>query len=376
MVEISLLTDYRTGHPWPPVIVSLLVMRPDLWAAYMVSENTELDRLIAKAYSDAYSCHGDLGVKLETFGRQIRSVVKKHMGHTPLPDAVNTFVTELHTSDLYLAIGCAEHSEPAWQLFTSTYRKFIRSLARLFCKTPDAARDLADNVVVDLLLPDRSGHSRISSYDGRSSLATWLRVIVSHRAINERQRKGNNTTRMFDIAEVSDLSALRIMDSTLNIDRYEGVLRDSLQTACEGLADQERLMLLWRYEEGLQLGQIARLLRIHQSTVTRQLDRIQEGLRRKVISILASKHGLGAAAIEECLKDLVENPFHSISVVDLIRRIPGLSQEEALQGLSFVGEAAASNARPPRKCTGASRRAHDGSHQARAAVGSIDYTPR
>jgi len=297
------------------------------------------------------------------------------MGQAPL-DAVNAFVTELHTSDLYLAIGCAEHSEPAWQRFTATYRKFIRSLARLFCKTPDGARDLADNVLVDLLLPDRSGQSRIASYDGRSSLATWLRVIVSHRAINERQRKGNNTTRMFDIPEVSDLSALRIMDSTLNIDRYEGMLRDALQTACEGLADQERLMLLWRYEGGLQLGQIARLLRIHQSTVTRQLDRIQERLKRRVMSILASKHGLGPAAIEECLNDLVENPFHSISVVDLIRKIPGLSHQEALDGLSFVGEGTAHNPRPPRKCTAASRRPHDGSHRARVAAASIDNTPR
>jgi RNA polymerase sigma-70 factor len=334
----------------------------------MLSENTELDRLIATAYSEAYKRHGDIGVKLETFAHQVKSVVRKHMGERPLPDAVNAFLTELHTSDLYLATGCAVHSEIAWQLFTSTYRKFVDRLARLFCKTRDTAHDLADNVLTDLLLPDRSGRSRITSYDGRSSLSTWLRVIMSHRAINEYKRKGN-TASTFDTSEISDLPALGVMELTFDLDRYEGVLQDSLQTACESLAAQERLMLLWRYEEGLQLGQIARLLGIHQSTVTRQLDRIQERLRTKVMSILASRHGLGEADIEECLKDLVENPFHSISVIDLIKELPGPAQQEVSQVSSLMGEGASTDWHPPRRCTAVSRRAHHGSRRAVAAVG-------
>src|SRR5215467_5195285 len=102
---------------------------PDPGTSFMLSQNTELDRLIAKAYSEAYCRYGDLNVSLETFGRQVRSIVTKHLGSESLKDQVNAFVTELHTSDLYLATGCAEHSETAWHVFISNYRRFIGSLA-------------------------------------------------------------------------------------------------------------------------------------------------------------------------------------------------------------------------------------------------------
>lgn len=78
-------------------------------------------------------------------------------------------------------------------------------------------------------------------------------------------------------------------------------------------------MVLWRYQDGLQLGQIARLLGIHQSNVTRQLIRLQGKLRDEVVAILRSAHGLSEQAIQECLEDIVENPRHEISILDFIK---------------------------------------------------------
>jgi DNA-binding CsgD family transcriptional regulator len=87
---------------------------------------------------------------------------------------------------------------------------------------------------------------------------------------------------------------------------------------CRGLTSRERLILLWRYEDDLQLGQIAQLLGIHQSNVTRQLDRLQSKVRDQVVSILSAQHGLSLAAIEECLNDVVEHP-QTVAILTFIK---------------------------------------------------------
>ena len=102
-----------------------------------------------------------------------------------------------------------------------------------------------------------------------------------------------------------------------------------MASACSSLAPRERLILLWRYEDGLQLGHIARLLGIHQCNVTRQLERLQSRLREDVEAILAAKHGLSRLAIRECLDDVVENPLHQVSILEFVKTTLGSHREAA-----------------------------------------------
>jgi len=74
------------------------------------------------------------------------------------------------------------------------------------------AHDLADNILADLFLPDRSGNSRIVSYDGRSSLSTWLRVVISNRAINA-QRSSGSTQSVELLSDIPDEPALENIDN-------------------------------------------------------------------------------------------------------------------------------------------------------------------
>src|SRR5215472_6042758 len=293
----------------------------------------ELESIIASAYADGRRRFGDLGVELRTYTDRIHSIVQKHLGTLPSVDAQLDFVKGLHGDDLYLATACAQHSpgmtnghsqscsedaSAAWITLERTYKGFICDLVRFFYSTSFAAQDLADSVFADLFLPDRSGASRIASYDGRSSLSTWLRVVVCNRAINA--RRCSASVKSTDIqAEIPDEPALENIELTVRAQRYGAVLGDSLRSACSRLTPRERLILLWRYEDGLQLGQIARLLGIHQSNVTRQLERMQGKLRDEVVSILSRKHGLSRSAIQECVQDIVENPRHGVSILDFIK---------------------------------------------------------
>jgi len=268
--------------------------------------------LFEQAYSDGYTCHGDFGLGPEEFAAHLTAIAEKHLGQG-VPQAVAlSFIDSLHTCDVYLAAACAQHSAAAWSRFMSLYQKYLKAIALSVSPSSDAARELADSVLVEMFLPDRSGHSRIASYYGRGSLATWLRIIVCNRAINERKRKDNSLERIESMPEMAETSGVHNIEAALRAARYENMIDDSLRSSCKCLTDRERLLLLSRYDDELQVSQIARLLGVCPSTVTRQLERVQGKLRENVISILASKYNLQQAVIEECLIDLLENPSHSI----------------------------------------------------------------
>lgn len=299
----------------------------------------DLELLIARAHSEGRAHFGDLGLDLASFRERIQSIVRKHLGMSPSEREALEFVKALHGRDLYLATACAQQSprlgpvdcqdvsgqnaSRAWKVLGTTYKAFIHDVARLFFRQSFVAQDLADNVIADLFLPDRSGTSRIMSYDGRSSLCTWLRVVLYNRAINARRRTFSQSEEIG--VNVPDGPALVRLDQAMRARRYGTPLADSLRMACRNLRPSDRLLLLWRYEDGLQLGQIAGLLGIHQSNVTRRLERMQSSLRSEVIRVLSNKYGMSGSAIQECMRDGVENPRHTISILDLIRN-PALQQ--------------------------------------------------
>src|SRR6185312_3545656 len=290
--------------------------------------------IIGNGFSEGQERFGNLGLELQTYSQRVHSIIHKHLGVSPQPQIAIEFVKGLHGPDLYLATSCAQNcpgtsdgnlqaaasdnSSVAWKTLEKTYKGFICDLVRFFYSTTFAAQDLADSILADLFLPDRSGTSRIASYDGRSSLSTWLRVIVCNRSINAQRCSAN--AKSTDIqAEMPDEPALESIEATLRARRYRAALEDSLACACRKLTPRERLVLLWRYEDGLQLGQIAKLLGIHQSNVTRQLERMQSKLRDDVIAALSTKHGLSRSAIKECLEDVTENPRHEIAILDFLK---------------------------------------------------------
>ena len=270
-----------------------------------------------RVYQNGYYFHGDLQIIFGEFKAHLWKIIEKYLGENATGNNVIHVINSLHGDDLYLAFACAKHSPQAWDRFTNSYRRYMYELAAFVSPVKCVASELAENILADLFLPDRSGRSRIASYDGRSSLATWLRVIICRRVINERARKFNNMTQLDDLCEKADEEAVRGIEMALRSSRYHSLIRDSLEHACGDLTDRERLLLLLRYENGLQLGQIGRLFGLHQATITRQLGRVQAKIRQSFESTLMHKYKLGQAAIDECLSELAENPVYSI--LDLIK---------------------------------------------------------
>lgn len=266
------------------------------------------------------SYYGDTDITSDLFNDYVWSIVCRHMnGSLDEPEAT-VFAQRLYLRDLYLACGCVHKREKAWAILDLRYRKFITDLVRFCYRHGTDNEEIADSILVSLFLNDRSGRQRIASYDGRSSLATWLRVIVINRAINDRNERKLVNDEV--VADVPDGRALANLESSLRAQRYGHPLSESLAEALAEITEKERLMLLWRYEQNLQLGEIARLMGIHQANVTRQMLRLHTKLRESVVQRLTMRHGMSASAIEECLADVVDNPQISIPLLALIKAVP------------------------------------------------------
>jgi RNA polymerase sigma-70 factor len=268
--------------------------------------------LAEQSYAAAYASHGNLQLTLDAYVKHILSVIEKHLGVTQGWGEVFKFFQGLYTDDLYVAIACAQPSESAWSYFVTNYGRHMYETARAHLPSQDAAKEVVDFVLADLSLPDRSGRSRIASYDGRSPLAGWIRVVIVHQASKERNHRSNSFESIECVPEMADQSAAQRIEAEVRGHRYHSMVCDSMDKASRSLSDRERLILLLRYDEELQAAEIARILRVSRPTITRSLQAIHKKLRDEIVLNLASRYSLSTDAIEECITDMQENPEYSI----------------------------------------------------------------
>src|SRR5258708_38808892 len=92
------------------------------------------------------------------------------------------FLDSLHAVDLALAIGCRDGDADAWRHLVSTYRAPVDAFARAVLGNSTRASEIADSLWADLYgLRGNDGDRRspLEHYRGRSSLMSWMRVVVT-----------------------------------------------------------------------------------------------------------------------------------------------------------------------------------------------------
>jgi RNA polymerase sigma factor (sigma-70 family) len=223
-------------------------------------------------------------------------------------------VAASYEEDVELARRCAAGDEAAWQRFILEYRPVLYRAADAL-DPGGSARELADALYADLYgLADADGTRRslFRYYQGRSSLATWLRAVLSQRYVDQiRARK--RLVPLPDDREPNETGAASLVDrgtvepSNPDRPRHLGLVRSALIAAIGRLADRDRLRLTWYYVEALTLAQIGRALKEHEATVSRQLGRARRALRDDVERCLREQ-GLRDAEIAECFESAAADP--------------------------------------------------------------------
>jgi RNA polymerase sigma-70 factor (ECF subfamily) len=218
-------------------------------------------------------------------------------------------VNAAHARDLELARQCAAGDEQAWERFILEYRPVLYRAADAL-DASGGARDLADALYADLYGVADAGAERQSLFryfQGRSSLATWLRAVLSQRFVDRVRAQKRFEPLLDDEAAAPPHGSGADILPDPDRRRHLAWLRDALEQALNRLDSRDRLRLGCYYVQELTLADTGRLLREHESTVSRQLARSRRTLRAEVERQMRDAHGLSDVQIAECFAAVSED---------------------------------------------------------------------
>jgi RNA polymerase sigma-70 factor (ECF subfamily) len=277
---------------------------------------------------DLYQKSGsqEFGLSREQFAAILKEIAAKYLpaGSSSEERDWKELFASLRLEDLALARACAAGHERAWEIFLLRYRAKLYDIAAYITKESSAARELADSLYADLYGTDtRLGQrvSKLASYTGRGSLDGWLRTVMTQEYINRYRRQRRLVSLDEKEEDGTGFAAPDPPPAIVADARVEAATDEALAA----LSAEDRFLLASYYLDGRTLAEIARLLDVHESTISRKLDRLANSLRKQIMSTLA-KRGMSRRQAEEAME--VDVRDLQVNVRNLAQKVEGESFPE------------------------------------------------
>ncbi len=211
------------------------------------------------------------------------------------------FLSSLRLEELVLARACAAGNDRAWEVFLTRYRVTLYESAYKIAREESAARGLADSLYAELYGVNEKGQQRASKllyYQGRGSLQGWLRTVVAQEYVNRYRSTRRETSLDAALDDGQQFEAIK-PDPTVTDPRVEAAAAAELAE----LEPEERFLLAAYYLDHRTLAEIAKLLGVHESTISRKLERITVGLRKRIRKRMMQA-GMSARQADEAMQEV------------------------------------------------------------------------
>jgi len=238
-----------------------------------------------------------IGLTRESFSTILCEVGTK--GGASSEDEARSFLLSLRVDELALARACAAGENSAWELFLTRYREKLYLSALRIAREDSAARELADTLYADLYgTTTREGQrvSKLASYTGRGSLEGWLRTVLAQEYVNRYRR----TKRLVSLDEESEEGVQFRAPDPEPLSTADNRLARATDAVLAELPSEDRMVLSAYYLDDRTLAEIARMLGVHESTISRKLDKLAKALRKQIMAAL-TKDGMSRRQAEEAL---------------------------------------------------------------------------
>ena len=243
----------------------------------------------------ARSMGAEFGISADQLVAILREVAAKHAGAL----GFEQFCATLRIEDLVLARACAVGNERAWQVFMVRFREKLYEVARQITREDSSGRELADSVYADLYgMKTREGVriSKLASYSGRGSLDGWLRTVIVQEFVNT-YRKQRRLVSLDEESEDGVQFAAATQEDSAPPDPQ---LARAADEALRVLDVEDRFVLASYFLDRRTLAQIARALSVHESTISRQVEKLTKSLRKQILKNLV-RYGMSRRQAEEAL---------------------------------------------------------------------------
>jgi RNA polymerase sigma-70 factor (ECF subfamily) len=236
----------------------------------------------------------------ESFAVILCEVATKYLPTGATHADARTFLLTLRVDELALARACAAGNNSAWELLLTRYREKLYQSALRIAREDSAARDLADSLYAELYgTTTRDGErvSKLGSFTGRGSLEGWLRTVLAQEFVNRYRR----TKRLVSLDEESEDGIQFAVPQPEPLPSADSRLESATDAALAALDPEDRMVLAAYYLDGRTLAEIARMLRVHESTISRKVDKLAKSLRKKILAGMMQQ-GMARRQAEEALE--------------------------------------------------------------------------
>lgn len=231
------------------------------------------------------------------------AAILEHAAAKGIPGAARAqrqeLFARLHVEDLALARACAAGNDRAWQVFMLRFREKLYDAGRQITRDDATGRELADSLYADLYgTQNREGRrqSKLLSYGGRGSLGGWLRTVLAQEYINHYRKQRRLVSLDRECEEGAQFPAPAVAETTSVDERLEQAVDEALRS----LAIEDRFILASYFLDERTLAEIARALSVHESTISRKVEKLTKSLRKQIVKTLA-RMGMSRRQAEEAL---------------------------------------------------------------------------
>lgn len=152
-----------------------------------------------------------------------------------------------------------------------THQRMVYSICWHFFRNRAIAEEIGQDVFLQL-------YRNLDSIDSPAHLESWLRQTATHRCIDNYRKKSNRQEiPMEGLAEPAALPQVR-----------DTMLSDNLQKLVASLPETQRAVVILRYQEDLDVNEIAATLQMPERTVWSHLRRAIGVLQEKAARRLGS----------------------------------------------------------------------------------------
>jgi RNA polymerase sigma-70 factor (ECF subfamily) len=240
------------------------------------------------------------GLSLLEFAAILTEIGSRYLPPSAVPKEAEQLYRGLRLEDLALARACARGNELAWECFLTRFRQKLYDAAGAIAREDSRARELADSLYADLFGTRQTSGGRVSklaTYTGRGSLEGWLRTVLSQEYVNRFRKQ----QRLVSFDEQMEAGVQFEAKQAAPASSADPRLEQATDEALGDLASEERFILASYYLDGRTLAEIGRMLGVHESTISRRVEKIAVSLRKRILRGLRDR-GMSAAAAEEALQ--------------------------------------------------------------------------
>jgi RNA polymerase sigma-70 factor (ECF subfamily) len=183
----------------------------------------------------------------------------------------------LEGTERELVEGCRRGEREAFRVLFETYKDKIYSIALRFSGNEALAMDIAQDTFLKL-------YASIADFRGDSQFSTWAYRLVVNSCLDHKRR----SWRLVPIAEEIFSMVRAPGDALKSVLRTE--MSEQVQRAVEKLPEEQRIVVVLRYTEGLAYEEIAEVLGCSAGTVASRLNRAHKTLERRLANLKGGAH--------------------------------------------------------------------------------------